>query len=314
LEWKGAIDMNAFPEFMRNAANRIASSEQATPGVEGYVFEGADGSQMTIWTCHETAASAEHTHDFDEYMVVVQGRYTLVIGGKEIALGAGAEHFIPRGTAHSGWVVGGTRTIHAFGGRRVNRADRQPEPVSQNPTAAGGVTRIERLMIITRRLIILTCSGLAAVVALFGLTLYFGQHFMVSWACFGCGLLGGFVSIQQRLKRLGDEELELLSRSRFQVLLIPLYGAIFALVLYFAFLSDLVQSPLFPHFAIAAFSQSPSTQEVANFLGHTYPASGPDLTKLLFWSFVAGFSERFVPQILDTVQSRREGEESGAKA
>jgi hypothetical protein len=29
--------MNGFPEFMRNTANRIAASNQATPGVEGYV-------------------------------------------------------------------------------------------------------------------------------------------------------------------------------------------------------------------------------------------------------------------------------------
>jgi hypothetical protein len=38
--------MNDFPEFMKNPANRIASGSQATPGVEGYVFDGADGSQM----------------------------------------------------------------------------------------------------------------------------------------------------------------------------------------------------------------------------------------------------------------------------
>jgi hypothetical protein len=28
-----------FPEFMNHPANRIASSSEATPGVEGYVFE-----------------------------------------------------------------------------------------------------------------------------------------------------------------------------------------------------------------------------------------------------------------------------------
>lgn len=129
---------------------------------------------------------------------------------------------------------------------------------------------------------------------------------MVSWACFGCGLVGGFVSIQQRVKNFGEEELDLLSLSWFQVLLIPVYGGIFALVLYLAFLSNIIESPLFPHFASPAFSQPiPSTQDVANFFAKTYPATGADLTKLLFWSFVAGFSERFVPQILDTVQTRR---------
>jgi len=64
--------MDAFPEFMKNPANRIARSHQATPGVEGYVFNGADESQMAFWTCTQTATSAEHVHKFDEYMLVVQ--------------------------------------------------------------------------------------------------------------------------------------------------------------------------------------------------------------------------------------------------
>ena len=111
-----------FPEFMKRAANRIAASNQATPGVEGYVFDEADGSQMAFWTCHETASSAEHVHEFDEYMVVVQGCHTLIIEGRRIAVNAGEEYFIPRGVVHSGEVVAGTRTIHAFGGHRADRA------------------------------------------------------------------------------------------------------------------------------------------------------------------------------------------------
>jgi quercetin dioxygenase-like cupin family protein len=73
--------MNEFPQFMKNAANRIVTASQATPGVEGYVFDGADGSQMALWTCRETASSAVHVHDFDEYMIVVQGCCTLIIDG-----------------------------------------------------------------------------------------------------------------------------------------------------------------------------------------------------------------------------------------
>jgi mannose-6-phosphate isomerase-like protein (cupin superfamily) len=71
--------MDNFPEFMKHPANRIVRSNQATPGVEGYVFDGANGSQMAFWTCRETAASAAHVHDYDEYMFVVQGRYILII-------------------------------------------------------------------------------------------------------------------------------------------------------------------------------------------------------------------------------------------
>jgi mannose-6-phosphate isomerase-like protein (cupin superfamily) len=74
-----------------------------------------------FWTCGETATSAEHVHDYDEYMMVVQGSYTVVINGKRIAVKAGEEYFIPRGVPHSGKVAAGTRTIHAFAGHRADR-------------------------------------------------------------------------------------------------------------------------------------------------------------------------------------------------
>ena len=114
--------MHDFPEFMRHPANRIPRSNQATPGVEGYVFDGANGSQMAFWTCPESAVSAAHAHDYDEYMLVVEGCYTLIIGGERIRLEAGQEYFIPRGVIHGGEVLAGTRTIHAFGGHRAVRA------------------------------------------------------------------------------------------------------------------------------------------------------------------------------------------------
>ena len=117
--------MDAFPQFMKSPANRIARSNQATPGVEGYVFDGADESQMAFWTCTQTATSAEYVHEFDEYMLVVQGCYTLLIDGRRIPIKAGDEFLIPRGVRHGGDVLAGTRTIHVFGGHRADR-ERQP--------------------------------------------------------------------------------------------------------------------------------------------------------------------------------------------
>lgn len=117
--------MDEFPEFMKQPANRVAASDQATPGVEGYVFDGVDGTQMAFWTCYENAHSNTHVHDFDEYLLVIQGCYTLIINGERIPLRAGEEYFIQGGTPHAGEVSAGTRTVHAFGGHRV---DRQPVP------------------------------------------------------------------------------------------------------------------------------------------------------------------------------------------
>ena len=102
-------DMDAFPEFMKHPANKIARSHQATPGVESYVFDGANGSQMAFWTGGENATSAEQVHDYHEYMVVVQGCYPLVIRGRHIPVKAGEEYFIPRGVPHSGEVTAGNQ-------------------------------------------------------------------------------------------------------------------------------------------------------------------------------------------------------------
>ncbi|HEY6338796.1 MAG TPA: cupin domain-containing protein [Candidatus Sulfotelmatobacter sp.] len=114
--------MKAFPEFMKQPANRVATGSQATPSVEGYVFDGADGSQMAFWTCFQTAAATPHVHEFDEYMVVVEGCYTLVVDGEKIPVRAGEEYLIPRGVLHGGEAVAGTRIICAFGGHRANRS------------------------------------------------------------------------------------------------------------------------------------------------------------------------------------------------
>jgi quercetin dioxygenase-like cupin family protein len=115
--------MADFPAFMKNPLNRIAASSQHTSGVEGYVYDGVDGSQMCFWTCRETAKSPGHAHDYDEYMVVVEGCYTLLIEGRSVILKPGQEYIIPKGIPHGGEVIAGTRTIHAFGGVRATRGE-----------------------------------------------------------------------------------------------------------------------------------------------------------------------------------------------
>jgi len=114
--------MNDFPEFMRHPYNKVFFEAQQARGIEGYVFDGADGGQVVFWTCKTDGQSGEHSHDFDEYLLLVQGQFTLIMGGQKIQLKVGQEHFIPQGTAHAGEYLAGTRTINAFGGRRVKRA------------------------------------------------------------------------------------------------------------------------------------------------------------------------------------------------
>lgn len=79
----------------------------------------ADGNQMAFWTCHQSATAAVHAHDYDEYMTVLQGCYTLMIDGRRVPIKPGEEYFIPRGVLHGGEVLAETRTTHASGGHRA---------------------------------------------------------------------------------------------------------------------------------------------------------------------------------------------------
>jgi quercetin dioxygenase-like cupin family protein len=113
--------MKNFPDFMRNSANRIAAESQYTKGIEGYVYDGADGSQVCYWSYSDDGVSAPHTHPYDEYMLVVEGEYTVIIDGWRTRVKAGEEHIVRKGVLHSGEVAAGTRAIYAFGGKRAKR-------------------------------------------------------------------------------------------------------------------------------------------------------------------------------------------------
>jgi quercetin dioxygenase-like cupin family protein len=113
--------MRDFPAFIRSPQNRIARSSQYTDDIEGYVFDGADGSQVALWTSRADRISKEHAHDFDEYVLVIEGKCTAILEGRHVELVAGQELHIPKGTRQSMEVVAGTRTMHVFGGKRAKR-------------------------------------------------------------------------------------------------------------------------------------------------------------------------------------------------
>lgn len=67
---------------------------------------------MALWTRRETAASATHAHDYDEYMIVVQGCYTLIINGERIPVKGGISHLaVCRTVARS--LLGPERFTHS---------------------------------------------------------------------------------------------------------------------------------------------------------------------------------------------------------
>ena len=72
----------------------------------------------TTLVSHVAAVAQKLQHLFARALKRLMG-----YGGRRIPVKAGEKYFIPKGVLHGGEPVAGTRTIHAFGGRRAFRAE-----------------------------------------------------------------------------------------------------------------------------------------------------------------------------------------------
>lgn len=130
-----------------------------------------------------------------------------------------------------------------------------------------------------------------------------------NWMVLLCGAIGGFISVQRRLKNLDPDDLLLLARSWVYVLLSPLVGGILASLLFFLFISGLLDGDLFPE-----FSTNPAQSETNIGLLSLFSVYGKeysDYAKIIFWCFLAGYSESFVTNIISQFESGTE--QSGKK-
>lgn len=115
------------------------------------------------------------------------------------------------------------------------------------------------------------------------------------------GAIGGLVGLQRRVRRLSRDDLELLASSPLYMYLPPFVGGLLALLLFILFLSGLVEGKLFPHFVMI----QPPTPKFADTFFRVFDLTAetaPDYAKLVFWSFVAGFSEKFVINVISQFQ------------
>ncbi|MDQ6942583.1 MAG: hypothetical protein M3169_08740 [Candidatus Eremiobacteraeota bacterium] len=162
-----------------------------------------------------------------------------------------------------------------------------------------------------------TSAGIwTLIAALIGGAVYWYFHGKLStfWVVFFIGEMGGFLSVQHRLQKIegGDplfRELQLSSGWFSIVVVAPIIGSFFAVLLYFLFVAGLLQGGFFPTF-VPITPPKGETISISQFLDAGLPASIADWGKLMVWSFIAGFAERFVPGVLD----RLSGDSSGSAA
>ena len=80
-----------------------------------------------------------------------------------------------------------------------------------------------------------------------------------------------------------------------------------AFVMYGLCLSGLLQGALFPKFTQTGTAYT----GVGTFLNTIGPETNLDTAKALIWAFIAGFSERFIPNILDRLVAQAEKPKGG---
>lgn len=122
---------------------------------------------------------------------------------------------------------------------------------------------------------------------------------------FLCGAGGAVVGNYQRLALLSqkrDKLKDALANSMvtIQLYISPIIGGVFAIILWSAFFSGLLAGDFFPHIEGTNTTYSNFHDLMAN----THPGTFADAMKGVFWSFLAGYSERLVPNILDKLADK----------
>lgn len=85
-------------------------------------------------------------------------------------------------------------------------------------------------------------------------------------------------------------------------------AVVFAFLLYLLFMSGLVSGDVFPAFSHINSGNGGDYVSMEDFLVKVKPASYKDVAKVLVWSFIAGYSERFVPNLISRVIDSGAGE------
>ncbi|HZH29856.1 MAG TPA: hypothetical protein VEY11_03760 [Pyrinomonadaceae bacterium] len=134
------------------------------------------------------------------------------------------------------------------------------------------------------------------------------------------GIMGGFVSMLQRIQSAPNEgdalyNLALLSHGWKGISLSPLYGAIFAMLLYVLFTANILQGDVFPQIAprqdmqtatdVPADTSNTQAFESLPF-SDTVPANTKAYALLVIWCFIAGFAERLVPDTLNRLVTKNQ--------
>ena len=154
--------------------------------------------------------------------------------------------------------------------------------------------------------------ALAAIISFGGvagalLAAKFGGYSDVMMIIFFAGSVGAVVNNYFRLAKLSAAEQPVTYKLDNNVIVLQMYvslliAGILGFVMYGLCLSGLVEGALFPKFANTDLPYD----GVQSFLEKLAPKQNIDTAKAILWAFIAGFSERLIPNIIDRLVSQAE--------
>ena len=164
--------------------------------------------------------------------------------------------------------------------------------------------RVELVRVVSKRLLVAMLVLLTAVLAAIVVTVTkIEAPSTTLLLVFLAGQVGGYVGLQGRVKTMSLEDLGLLATSWVYTVLSPLVGGILAVALYLIFVSELITGHLFPVFQ--PDTGAPDTESIKMLFAH-HGQSYVDYAKLMVWSFIAGYSERFVINVISSFTTNDE--------
>ena len=102
-----------FPAELTNKMDIVKYPFNETSPIEGWCVQG-ENHQVVLWQGSEAFDSAEHSHPYPEWGVVLSGWCECVVEGELRRYNPGDQFFIPGGAVHSAKMGANYRAIDIF--------------------------------------------------------------------------------------------------------------------------------------------------------------------------------------------------------
>jgi uncharacterized protein YndB with AHSA1/START domain len=111
-QYASAFGPSDYPSFVKRAGIAVRDAMQ-TRGLDGCAFAGHGELRVELLRASEDAETPSHAAAPNEYLLVLEGRYELQLGGGQIVLERGMEFAFPPGFSITGKITAGTRVLRA---------------------------------------------------------------------------------------------------------------------------------------------------------------------------------------------------------